>query len=223
MLVTAPNHVDDVAQEAFDVIGQQNGIVNRSTITQTGGADGNAFIQLSVPSSSLAQVMSKLSLLPNADVVSRTDNSQDVNNTFTTATRRLADARALHTSLLKQLAAAVTTEQVDSLHEQIRDNERAIAADEAGLARLNHRISFSAISLTINARTQPSGGGGHSGGGGFTLPKAAHDAGRVLVVVAGVALIALAVLIPVGLVVAFAWWIGALATHRRRERALDLA
>jgi hypothetical protein len=222
-LVTTPNHVDDVAQEAFDVIGQQNGIVNRSTITQTGGADGNAFIQLSVPSSSLAQVMSKLSLLPNADVVSRTDNSQDVNNAFNTATRRLADARALHTSLLKQLAAAVTTEQVDSLHAQIRDNERAIGADEAGLARLNHRISFSAISLTINARTQPTGGGGHSSGGGFTLRKAAHDAGRVLVVVAGVALIALAVLIPVGLVVAFAWWIGALATHRRRERALDLA
>jgi hypothetical protein len=222
-LVTAPNHVDDVAQEAFDVIGQQNGIVNRSTITQTGGADGNAFIQLSVPSSSLAQVMSKLSLLPHADVVSRTDNSQDVNNAFNAATRRLADARALHTSLLKQLAAAVTTEQVDSLHAQIRDNERAIAADESALARLNHRISFSAISLTINARTQPTGGGGHSGGGGFTLRMAAHDAGRVLVVVAGVALIALAVLIPVGLVVALAWWIGALATRRRRERTLDLA
>ena len=205
------------------MIGQQNGIVNRSTITQTGNADGYAFLSLSVPSSSLAQVMTKLSLLPNADVVSRTDNSQDVNNAFNIATRRLADARALHTSLLKQLAAAVTTEQVDSLHAQIHDNERAISADESALAILDHRISFSSIALTINARTQPIGGAGHSGGGGFTLRKAAHDAGRVLVVVAGVALIALAVLIPVGLVLALAWWIGALLTHRRRERALDLA
>jgi hypothetical protein len=221
-LITAPSHIDDVAQEAFNVVGQQNGIVNRSTITQTGGADGSAFLQLSVPSSSLAQVMSKLSLLANADVVSRTDNSQDVNNAFNAATRRLADARALHTSLLKQLAAAVTTEQVDSLHAQIRDNERAIGADESALARLSRRISFSAVSLTIEARTQPGGGHSHSSGG-FTLRKAAHDAGRVLVVVAGVALIALAVLIPIGLGLALVWWIGALATHRRRERALDLA
>jgi nanoRNase/pAp phosphatase (c-di-AMP/oligoRNAs hydrolase) len=167
--------------------------------------------------------MTKLSLLPNADAVSRTDNTQDVNNAFNTATRRLADAQALHTSLLKQLAAAVTTEQVDSLHAQIRDNERTIAGDESALAILKHRISFSSISLTINARTQAAGGGGHSGGGGFTLRKAAHDAGRVLVVVAGVVLIALAVLIPIGLVLALAWWIGALLTHRRRERALDLA
>ena len=62
-LSTAPNRVDDVAQEAFDVVGQQNGIVQRSSITQTGGADGYAFMQLSVPSSSLAQTMTKLSQL----------------------------------------------------------------------------------------------------------------------------------------------------------------
>ena len=63
----------------------------------------------------------------------------------------------------------------------------------------------------------------HRARGGFTLRKAAHDAGRVLVVVAGVALIAAAVLIPVAAVAALAWWIGVMMTHRRRQRALDLA
>lgn len=221
-LLTAPNRVDDVAQEAFDVIGQENGVVNRSSITQTGGSDGNAFMQLSVPSSSLGQTMTSLSQLTYARVSSRTDNSQDVNNQYIQAKRRLADAQALRTSLLKQLANAVTTEQVDSLKAQIRDAERSISSDERTLAAMNHRIAFSTISLQINANLQPPSGPTHHSGG-FTLGRAAHDAGRVLVIMAGVALIALAVLLPVGLLAALAWWVGATVTHRRRERALDLA
>ena len=39
----------------------------------------------------------------------------------------------------------------------------------------------------------------HKSSGSFTLGKAAHDAGRVLTVAAGVALIALAALVPLAL------------------------
>jgi hypothetical protein len=63
----------------------------------------------------------------------------------------------------------------------------------------------------------------HHGSSGFTLGKATHDAGRVLVVAAGVLLIGLAVLLPVAAIAALAWWVGGMVTHRRRERALDLA
>ena len=222
-LATAPSRVDDVAQEAFNVIGQENGIVNRSSVTQTGSADGNAFMQLSVPSSALAQTMTKLSQLTYAKVASRTDNSQDVNNQYIQAKRRLADAQALRTSLLKQLANAVTTEQVDSLKAQIRDAERSISSDESSLAALNRRIAYSKISLTIFAGAQPPVTPTHHGSSGFTLGKATHDAGRVLVVVAGVLLIGLAVLLPVAAIAGLAWWVGGMVTHRRRERALDLA
>ena len=221
-LSTVPSRVDDVAQEAFNVVGQENGIVNRSSVTQSGGPDGSAFMQLSVPSSVLGQTMTKLSQLTYARVSSRTDNSQDVNNQYVQAKRRLADAQALRTSLLKQLANAFTTEQVDSLKAQIRDAERSISSDESALARLNHRIAFSNISLTIQAGTEPPVTPTHHSGG-FTLRRAAHDAGRVLVVAAGVLLIVLAVLLPIGVLVALAWWVGGMVTHRRRERALDLA
>jgi hypothetical protein len=179
-------------------------------------------MQLSVPSAALAQTMTKLSQLNYAHVSSRTDNSQDVNNQYIQTKRRLADAQALRTSLLKQLANAVTTEQVDSLKAQIRDAERSISSNERALAALNHRIAFSNISLTIYAGTQPPVTTTHHSGG-FTLGKATHDAGRVLVVVAGVMLIALAVLLPVAVLAALAWWGGGMVTHRRRERALDLA
>jgi hypothetical protein len=221
-LSTSSSRVDDVAQEAFNVVGQENGIVNRSSVTQTGGADGNAFMQLSVPSSALAQTMNKLSQLNYAHVSSRTDNSQDVNNQYVRAKRRRADAQALRTSLLKQLANAFTTEQVDSLKAQIRDAERSISSDEAALAALNHRIAFSNISLTISAGGQPPVVPTHHSSG-FTLRRAAHDAGRVLVVAAGVLLIVLAVLLPIGVLAGLAWWVGGMVTHRRRERALDLA
>jgi len=44
----------------------------------------------------------------------------------------------------------------------------------------------------------------------------------VLVVVAGVALITLAILLPVGLVAALLAWVGFAVRRRRRDQALDL-
>jgi Domain of unknown function (DUF4349) len=218
-LAAAPNRIDDVAQQVYNVIGALNGIVENSTVTQTGGADGYAEFQLSVPSASLGQAMSRLSSLNNATVVSRTDNTQDITDQYGQATRSLADARALRTSLLKQLASATTTEQIDSLRAQIHDAEASISSDLATLNRLNHQVNFSELYLTINAHAVPAPVS--HGGGGFGVGRAAHDAGRVLTVAAGVALIAIAALTPVGLLVALAWWVGAAVRRRRREQALD--
>jgi hypothetical protein len=220
-LMTAPSRIDAVAQEAFDVIGRENGIINHSNVTATGGPDGYAQFQLSVPSSALPATMAALSQLRYAHVGSRTDTTQDVNDEFQRDTRRLADARALRTSLLKQLANATTQQQIDSLNAQIHDAEASISSDEATLRNLNHQIGYSQITLTISAGATPVPVA--SSGGGFTIGKAAHDAGRVLTVAAGVALIALAALVPAGLVGALVWWITTAVRRRRREQALDLA
>jgi Domain of unknown function (DUF4349) len=220
-LSTAPDRVEAVAQEVFDVVGRQNGVVSRSTVTATGGTDGYAQFQLSVPSGSLSATMNALSRLRYAHVSSRTDNSQDVNDTYVSVTHRLADARALRTALLKQLASAVTQQQLDSLNARIHDAEGAIARYEATIRGLNRKINFSQITLSINAANAPAPVAHHSGS--FTIGKAAHDAGRVLTVAAGVALIALAALVPVALIGALAWWIASAIRHRRREQALDAA
>jgi hypothetical protein len=217
-LSAAPNRIDNVAQEIYNVIGQANGIVENSSVTQ-GGPAGSANFQLSVPSGSLAQTMSQLSSLTYAQVVSRTDSSQDITDQYGAATRALADARALRTSLLKQLAAATTTEQIDSLKAQINDAEASISSDQATLNRLNHQVNYSQVSVTVQARMAQAPVS--HGGGGFTVGKAAHDAGRVLTVAAGVALIALAAITPVALVLALLWWVGSALKRRRREQALD--
>jgi Domain of unknown function (DUF4349) len=217
-LTAAPNRIEAVAQELYDVVGQVNGIVNSSSVTQ-GGPAGYASFQLSIPSAALAQTMSRLSQLAYAQVTSRTDGTQDITGQFDAATRALADARALRTSLLKQLANATTTEQVNSLTAQIHDADASISSDEATLARLNHQVNFSQVDVQINASTPPVPVA--HGSGGFGIGRAAHDAGRVLTVVAGGALIAIAALTPVALLIALAWWVGAMLRRRRREQALD--
>jgi Domain of unknown function (DUF4349) len=217
-LSAPPSHIDDVATEVFHVVGDENGVVNSSEVTAS--SNGYAQFQLSVPSSALQATMSSLSQLRYASVSSRTDATQDVNGQYLSDQRKLADARALRTSLLGQLARATTQAQIDSLTAQIHDAEASISSDEATLRGLNHQINFSQITVTINAAPATVT---HRGSGSFTLGKAAHDAGRVLTVAAGVALISLAALTPVALIGALAGWIVVTVRRRRREQALDLA
>ena len=219
-LSSAPNRIDDVSQEVFNVIGFEHGIVNSSEVTSTGNPNGNAQFQLSVPSGSLADTMTRLSELQYANVVSRTDASQDVNDQYGNDVRRLNDDKATRDSLLKQLGSAVTQQQIDSVHAQLKNVDGSIAGDEAAVSGLNNQVDFSKVQVTVQADATPAAVA-HSNS--FTIGKAAHDAGRVLTVVAGGALIALAVLVPVGLLVAIAWWIAAAVRRRRREHALDMA
>jgi hypothetical protein len=217
-LTTSPGRVDDVAQEVFNVVGQQRGVVSSSTVT-AGGSGGYAQFQLSLPSASLSQTMAALSTLQYARVASRTDATQDVNDQYLSDQARLADARALRTALLRQLANASTQSQIDSLTARIHDAEASISSDAATLRQLTHQVNFSQVTLTINAGSAPLPGS--QGGGGFTFGRAAHDAARVLTVAAGVLLIVLAVLVPLALLGALGWWTGTLVRRRRREQALD--
>jgi hypothetical protein len=218
-LISAPSRIDAVAQEVFDVVGQQRGVVNSSTVTAAGGPGAYAQFQLSLPSSALPQAMAALSSVRYARVASRTDTTQDVNGQYRADVRRLADARALRTSLLRQLANATTAAQIQSLTAQLHDAETSISSDEATLRGLNNQVDFSRVTLTINAPTPVPVS---SGSGGFTLGRASHDAGRVLTVAAGVALIAAAALVPVGLLGALGWWVAGAVRRRRREQALDV-
>jgi hypothetical protein len=215
-----PVRIDAVAQELFDVVGAQHGIVNHSSVTASGGPGAFAQFQLSVPSANLSQTMTELSRLQYASVSSRTDNTQDVNNQYVGDLRALADAKALRTALLKRLAQAVTTEQIDSLNQQIHDADAQISSEESTLNSLNHQVNYSQIQVTINS-APPVPVAHHSSG--FTVGKAAHDAGRVLTVAAGVALITLAALVPIGLLLALGLWFTTSVRRRRREQALDLA
>jgi Domain of unknown function (DUF4349) len=217
-LLTPSGRIDTVAQELFNVVGTEGGFVNRSSVTAGNTPAAYAEFQLSIPSGNLPQTMAQLSRLRYASVASRTDNTQDVNNQYVGDRRALAQAQALRTALLKQLANAATQQQIDSLQAQLRDANRRIASDEAAVRQLNHAIDYSQVNVTINPATPVPVA--HKG---FTIGRAAHDAGHVLTVAAGAALIALAVIVPLSLLVALGWWVITAVQRRRREQALDLA
>jgi hypothetical protein len=224
--LTTPNdHVDQVAQEVFQVVGDEHGTVGSSHITAAtrGSGGGYASFSLSVPTGNLQATMTALSRLHFAAVQSRTDSSQNVSHQYNSDQRQLADARALRSSLLKQLASAVTTQQIDSIKAQLKLAEQQISSWQSTLGSLQHRISFSNVQVQINQNGLPilPVTRRHHATSGFTIGRAGHDALHVLVVAAGVALIALAVMIPVGLVAALLMWLWVWLRQRRREHALD--
>ena len=87
------SRIDTVAQEVFNVVGAQNGFVNSSTVTATGGTGGYARFQLTMPSATLPQTMTELSRLRYATVLSRTDKVEDVTGQLARAKRRHQKAR----------------------------------------------------------------------------------------------------------------------------------
>jgi hypothetical protein len=221
--LTTPNaHVDQVSQEVFDVVGVEHGTVQSSHITAAtrGSGGGAAFFTLSFPTSNLQAAMTQLSRLHYAAVSSRTDASQNVGGQYGNDRRRLADAQALRTSLLKQLATAYTQTAIDSIKAQIKNAEAQISSWQSALRSLQHKIGNSDVSVQINSGGLPIFPVASSHG--FTIGRAGHDAMRVLVVSAGVALIVLAALVPTGLVAALLMWLWVWLRQRRREHALDV-
>jgi hypothetical protein len=219
-LSASPNRIDDVAQQVFNVVGDEKGYVDSSNVTAGGRANSGAYFQLSVPSDNLTATLTSLSQLRGAHVVSRTDQTNDITGEVGGAGQKLAEARALRRSLLKQLANATTSQQVASIQAQLHDANASIASDLSKLRGLQRQVAYSRISVNIEVSPPPAPVTHHSSG--FTIGKAAHDAGRVLVVVAGVGLIVLAVMVPVGLVAALIAWVAFAVRRRRREQALDL-
>jgi hypothetical protein len=182
-LGATPRHIDAVAQQVFNVVGEQNGFVDSSQVTAS-GTGGYAHFQLSVPSVSLPQTMSDLSSVRYATVLSRTDSVEDVTSQY---------------------------------RNDVRHHKKA------ALKALQRKISYSQITVTIQADTPPPPHRAAVHHSGFSIGSAARTALHVLTVVAGVALIALAVLVPLALVGGLAWWIASALKRRRREQALDMA
>lgn len=224
-LSTANVHVDQVAQEVFTLVGVEHGTVLSSHITSATRSSGGGYasFSLSVPTSNLQDTMTQLSRLHYAAVVSRDDSSQNVSHQYSGDERQLSDARALRASLLKQLQSAYTQQAIDSIKAQLKLAEQQITTWQNALGSLQHRISYSNVSVQINQNGLPIYPVAKHHAGGFTIGRAAHDALHVLVVAAGVALIALAVMIPVGLVAALLMWLWVWLRQRRREHALDSA
>jgi hypothetical protein len=218
-LEAAPGRIAGVSQEVFDVIGAEHGVVLSSHVTQTTGAPGFATFSLQVPAPRLEATLDRLSRLRHARVTTREDASADITSHVDNAAAALAAEQARRRSLLRQLAATDVAAQADRLEREAARALREIDRDQSELGALHRKVADSTIAVTV--QSLPAVHRPHRGTRGFTFARALHDAGHILLVAAGVALIALAVLIPLGLVVAFCAWVWSLVLRRRREGALE--
>ena len=211
LTLAAPRReLDSVANQVGQVASDLGGFVRFSTISSNAGGS----LELRVPTRRLDTAIERLSDLGRVRELSR--QSEDITRSVVSARDRLSDARAERKALLEQLADATTVNETESIRARLDIVAREIAAARASLRRVDNRASFADVRVAL----VPSGA---SDEGAWTPGDAFDDALRVLEVVAGVALIAAAVLLPLALIWLLAWLARRGVTRRRRERALDMA
>jgi Domain of unknown function (DUF4349) len=211
MTLAAPaDEVQDVTNEAISVIDANRGIVERS---QSSGTDesARALLELSVPTRLLDQTLDQLADL--ADVKSLSEGSVDITRPFVDAKDELAGLRAVRESLFNQIEAATSQEELDELRARLDVVQRQIAVAKADFQNIQDRAQRSDVTLQITSDGADEGD--------WSLEDALDDAGRVLTVGAGIALITAAVVLPLALIGAVIYFLVSAARNRSRERALD--
>ena len=211
MTLAAPaDEVQDVTNEAITVVESNRGIVESS---QTSGTEdqARATLQLVIPTRTLDITLDQLSDL--ADVKSLSEGTVDITRPFVDAKDELAGLRAERVALINQIQAADTEEELDQLRARLDALLNTIAQAEADFDNIQRRAALSTVTLQITSE-----GADESD---WSFDEAIDDAGRVLEVGAGIALIAGAVLLPLALVGAIIYFVMSAARNRARERALD--
>ena len=192
------------------------GFVQSSQVSTGDGRSTSSFV-LRVPTSRLDDALARLSKL--GHVKSLQQSADDITGAYDSASGRLTEARAERRGLLRALDHATTAEQVSSLRARIADNRRELQRYQRDFNAVRNRASLATVGVDVTgvARKQATA----PSDGPWTPGDAAHDAVRVLEVSAGVALIALAVLLPLGLVGAAGGFAAVTLRRRRREAALS--
>ena len=214
-LVARPGEIDTVADRIVQTADANRGFVVSSSVGTVEGGGGGQFL-LRVPTSRLDTVLAQLSRL--AHVRERNQQTEDITAQHTSARSRLQDARAERRSLLRRLAAAVTETEAEALKAQLRDVNARISAAKADLARVTNRATFANVAVSLAADPEASAAGEDNQ---WSPGDAAKDALRVLEVAAGVLLVALAVGLPLGLLVLAGFLAVRWSARRGRERTLD--
>lgn len=205
--------LQSTADEVVRTTDRYGGYVQRSDVF-AGRERGRATFELRIPAARLEDSLAALSKL--GQVQSRTQTSEDITGRFTSARARLGDARAERQALLRALAEATTTQEIDSIKQRLEIANARIEAAKADLFQARRSAAFASVYVSV----VDEGDSGTAGGTGEWTPRqAVGDAVDLLSVAAGVLIVGLAAAIPAALVLALL----ALAHRAWRRRARDLA
>ena len=218
LALTAP--LKDFASTTDGVIAVSDrfgGIVQRSNIDQT-GAYGHASFDLRIPAGRLDEAMAALSRI--AHVKSRSAASQDVTSQYLSANERLADAKAERRGILRALAKADTAGETAALRIRLREVDARLAQARGEVRSLRQRTDYVQVAVTVDAAKRGEVLPGTGTDDRWTPGDALRDAGRILSTAAGIALLMLAIGLPLALLGGLAVAGARVARRRRREAAL---
>jgi len=216
-LSTSPDRVQAVSDRAIRVVDTLGGFVQSSQIDSSRSA-ASAALALRIPSDKLDTGLSQLSRL--ANVRGRSQQAEDVTDQRAALEAAVRDARADRDGVRARLRKAVTDSERSKLRAQLDRATRRVTQRQRQVAELGQAVSFATVDLTIVGDRRS---GAAPAGDRWTPGDAIGDAVRVLEVIAGVLVIALAVLLPVALLAALAAAASRVIVRRRRERALEMA
>jgi hypothetical protein len=209
-LSTDPDEFDGVADGVIEVTDRYDGLVVSSD-ESTSGETSRARFELAIPSDRLPEALADLSEL--AHVESRSEATEDITASTENARANLTDAQTEVESLLRQLAEADTPAETREIRARLDIARAQVAEARSDLRRLTRRAEFATVAVTVTSDG--------SGDGDWGVEEALDDMGDVLSTAAGVTLVALAVLVPLALVLLVVALAYRLAVRRGRERALD--
>ena len=212
--------MQSVSDRAIRVVDGVGGYV-QSSQTDIAGSHATATLSLRIPAGKLDEGLARLSKL--ANVTARSQQTEDLTDQREYLEARVRDARADRDGLRVRLAKATTDKERSSLRAQLDRATRRVTQREREVAELGQEVSYATVDLSIEGRKRSGGAVVDKPGDRWTPGDALGDAGRVLEVIAGVAVIALAILIPVGVIVVIAMLLGRVLTRHRRLRALEMA
>jgi hypothetical protein len=210
-----PADVRSDAAKVFEAVHAADGIVLSSSIRDGAAGEAGAHFELLIPSGKLGDALATFSSID--EVRSRHESTQDITAPTIRLGESLQDSRAKIEGLLAQLATTTTDAERTAVEAELRAERARAAALRSRLAVLNRRDNLSRVSLRIE--TGKSSGEGTSGAWG--IGDGLHDAGGILAIAAGVAVVGLAAIAPLALLVLLAWLAHRAWVRSRRERALD--
>ena len=216
-LVAPPDEIPALGDRVIAVTDRLGGYVATSTVSSGEDGGGGTF-DLKIPVGRLDRAMADLSEL--AHVSQRSQSTQDITGQFRSARGTVRELRAEREALLRALAAADTINETESVRARLRLVNNRLDGARRALRQVDRRADYASLSVSLAADADAPGAGGEDDGA-WTPGDALRDAGRVLEVAAGVAIIALAAAVPLALLALLAGLVARRSVRRRREAALD--
>lgn len=213
VLAAEPEEVREVSDGVNEVVNRYRGIVVSSSVQSGEGNGLGSNFQLRLPASNLQAALADLSEL--AHVQSRTEGTEDITGRFISAQERIEELNANREGILNRLEDAATEDEADALRRQLDIVNAQLSSARAELDNVRQRVQLVPVSVSIVAEE----GAGDDGDWGFE--EAIEDAGDVLSTVAGILVVAGAVLLPLALVALLFTLAWRVRNGRARERALD--